>query len=367
MMNKKYILSTQVFFLFTVCLLSQLHADPENFAGSLAGDVTGKQKSTVVSLVGGVNAANVASGVNLANGATSSNIPNTLVKRNAFGNFAASTITANLNGNATTATTAGAAANFTGALSGDVVGTQENTVISTIAGTNATTIASGATAANAATHANVANSIVKRDANGNFLVNGVGLNEIVPFGSDTILINGDLALAPESVLYVDHIAGKASAAVHNMTVVDLTVLGNIDNPSDRRLKTDVTALDIERCLAAIKKITPREFSYDPAVRKAMNDDGGRHLGFIAQELAKIDSRFVHVVSGKQKIGDLTVEDLVLIRNELFIPLLVGALKAEMVEIQNLKDRVQELELRNARKKGVDELVDLEEIAKALEQ
>jgi len=73
--------------------------------------VTGTQGATVVSSVGGLNAANVASGANAANTATSANTAGAIVTRNASGNFSAGTITANLAGNASTATTA---ANVTG-------------------------------------------------------------------------------------------------------------------------------------------------------------------------------------------------------------------------------------------------------------
>jgi formylglycine-generating enzyme required for sulfatase activity len=65
-----------------------------SFTGSLAGDVTGTQSTTVVASVGGVAAANVAAGANLANAATSANTPNTLVKRDAIGNVSAGTVTA---------------------------------------------------------------------------------------------------------------------------------------------------------------------------------------------------------------------------------------------------------------------------------
>jgi hypothetical protein len=65
-----------------------------NFSGTLAGDVTGTQGATVVSLVGGLSASNIANGVTAANNATNSNTANTIVKRDASGNFAAGTITA---------------------------------------------------------------------------------------------------------------------------------------------------------------------------------------------------------------------------------------------------------------------------------
>jgi hypothetical protein len=71
-----------------------------NFSGSLAGDVTGTQSATVVSFVGGVTSANVATGATLANAATNLNTFSTIVKRDGTGNFNATTITANLTGNA---------------------------------------------------------------------------------------------------------------------------------------------------------------------------------------------------------------------------------------------------------------------------
>jgi len=139
-----------------------------NFSGSLSGNVTGTQGATVVSTVGGQTAANVATATIAANAATNLNTASTIVKRDASGNFSAGTITANLNGNATTATTATTATNFTGSLSGDVTGTQGATVVSTVGGQTAANVATATIAANAATNLNTASTIVRRDASGNF-------------------------------------------------------------------------------------------------------------------------------------------------------------------------------------------------------
>ncbi|MGZ3771816.1 MAG: beta strand repeat-containing protein [Bdellovibrio sp.] len=98
------------------------------FAGNLVGDVTGTQAATVVSQVGGVTAADVASGASLANASSTTNVANTIVKRDALGNFTAGTITANLTGNADTAT------NFLGSLAGDVSGPQGTTSVDKIKG-----------------------------------------------------------------------------------------------------------------------------------------------------------------------------------------------------------------------------------------
>lgn len=88
-------------------------ATAADFSGSLAGDVTGTQGATVVSTVGGQSAAGVASGASAANAATNGNTADTIVKRDASGNFSAGTITASLDGNASTATTASTAATAT--------------------------------------------------------------------------------------------------------------------------------------------------------------------------------------------------------------------------------------------------------------
>ena len=73
---------------------------------------------------------------------TSANTNNAAVVRDASGNFSANTITANLSGNATTATTATNAGSFTGTLAGDVTGTQGATVVSLVGGQTAANVAS---------------------------------------------------------------------------------------------------------------------------------------------------------------------------------------------------------------------------------
>lgn len=98
------------------------------FAGTLAGDVSGTQGATVVDQVGGVTAGNIASGANAANAASVTNVAETIVKRDAIGDFTGGTITANLSGNASTAT------NFLGSLGGDVSGTQGATSVDQIKG-----------------------------------------------------------------------------------------------------------------------------------------------------------------------------------------------------------------------------------------
>jgi trimeric autotransporter adhesin len=99
---------------------------------------------------------------------SSANNANYIVTRDGSGNFSAGTITADLNGNATTATTATTATNFSGSLSGDVTGTQSATVVSFVGGQTAANVAAATVLANAATSANTFGTIVRRDASGNF-------------------------------------------------------------------------------------------------------------------------------------------------------------------------------------------------------
>lgn len=153
---------------FTGNVTGNVSGSAASFTGSLTGDVTGTQSTTVVSTVGGISAANIAAGTTLANNASAASDPSTLVRRDASGNFSAGIISAALNGNAATATTAGSAAGFTGSLVGDVTGTQGATVVASVGTSTASNIHAAELAANAATSANTPGTILKRDTNGDF-------------------------------------------------------------------------------------------------------------------------------------------------------------------------------------------------------
>jgi hypothetical protein len=108
----------------------------------------------------------------------STNTVSTLVQRDASGNFAAGTITANLTGNVS-----GSAASFTGSLSGEVTGTQSATIVASgvidndnisasaaIVDTKLATISTAGKVANSATTATTSatpSTIVLRDGSGN--------------------------------------------------------------------------------------------------------------------------------------------------------------------------------------------------------
>ena len=114
--------------------------------------------------------------------------------------------------------------NFTGALAGDVTGTQGATVVGTVGGVSAANVASGATAANAATTANTASTIVKRDGNGNIVV-----------GTITGALNGNATTAT-----------SASSATTATTATSATTANNFSGS----LAGDVTGTQGATVIAA---------------------------------------------------------------------------------------------------------------------
>jgi hypothetical protein len=107
---------------------------------------------------------------NTATTATSANTVDAIVRRDASGDFIANEITADLLGNATTATTA---TSFSGNLAGDVTGPQGTTVVASVGGSTAANVNAATVLANAATDANTFSAIVRRDASGDFIANEI--------------------------------------------------------------------------------------------------------------------------------------------------------------------------------------------------
>src|SRR5579863_7833495 len=142
-----------------------------NFSGSLSGDVTGTQGATVVSLVGGQSAANVAAATVLANAATSANTASSIVKRTASGGFSAGaiSITDTVISNSATITpfnTAGVVHNdATGLLSSSLIVNADITN-ATISNAKLATISSS----------DIPGDIVVRDGSGNFAAGTITAN-----------------------------------------------------------------------------------------------------------------------------------------------------------------------------------------------
>lgn len=99
---------------------------------------------------------------------------------------AANATTANTAATATSATTAN---NFSGALGGDVTGTQGATTVAMVGGQTAANVASGVAAANDATSANTASAIVKRDGSGNFAAGAITATSVSGDGAGLTTLN----------------------------------------------------------------------------------------------------------------------------------------------------------------------------------
>jgi hypothetical protein len=276
-----------------------------DFSGSLVGDVIGTQGATAIASGVIVNAdinatagivdtklATIATSGKVSNSATTATALNTasaIVARNASGNFAAGTITANLTGNvtgnvtgnltgnadtatsatsATSATTATTATNFSGSLTGDVTGTQGATVLANSVVTNAkisnsagivdtklATIATAGKVSNSATTAtalNTASAIVARDGSGNFVAGTITANLIgnvtgnVTGNADTVTTNANLTGDVTSVGNATAIASgvivnadiNATAGIVDTKLAQITTSGKVANSA-----TTATALN----------------------------------------------------------------------------------------------------------------------------
>jgi hypothetical protein len=189
-----------------------------------------------------LNGSNVSSGTvaNARTTAASANGASTIVTRDATGNFAANTITANLTGtasSATSATSATTATNIAGGAAGGIpyqTGAGATSILAAgtgvlvggttpaystapiLTGTNFTSIPNGATTA---TSANTASAIVLRDAGGNFTA-----------GTITATLNGSATSATSagSATTANTVTQAAQANITSVgTLTSLTSSGNI--------------------------------------------------------------------------------------------------------------------------------------------
>jgi hypothetical protein len=185
--------------------------------------------------------------LNAATTANPANLANAIVSRDSLGNFAASTITANLNGNATsatTATTSSTTTDFTGSLSGDVTGTQTATVVSFVGGQAASLVASGVSLSNGSTSNNTANTIIRRNASGNFSAGAISITDavisnsikITPMTTAGILHNSSLGVLSSSLIVNADIA--TTAAIADSKLATITTAGKVANSA-----TTATALN----------------------------------------------------------------------------------------------------------------------------
>ena len=156
----------------------------------------------------GISITNGSGSINISCNATNLSSNDTIVKRDGSGNFTANIITANLNGNASSAT------NFSGSLSGDVSGTQSSTVVNTVGSSSASNIHNAELLANASTNLNTASTIVKRDGSGNFSCGIITGNLSGTSTNFSGSLSGDVS-GTQSSTVVNTVGGSSASNIHN--------------------------------------------------------------------------------------------------------------------------------------------------------
>jgi hypothetical protein len=119
------------------------------------------------------------------------------------------------------ANTANSATNFSGNLTGDVTGTQNATVVTSVGGQTSTSVAGAVQATTNATSVNTANTIVKRDANGRFAAAGI------TFGDGTTLTTANVGGGVNLLTSQNNWTGQNT---FNGISLNNTNLTNVANP-----------------------------------------------------------------------------------------------------------------------------------------
>ena len=120
------------------------------------------------------------------------------------------------------ALTADTATNFSGPLAGDVTGTQNATVVSSVGGRSATSVGMATDSANAATSVSTGGAIVRRDASGNFSAGTItaNLNGNASSANNATNFTGNLSgdvTGPQGATVVSSVGGKSAASVASAT------------------------------------------------------------------------------------------------------------------------------------------------------
>ena len=147
--------------------------------------------------------------------------------------------------------------------------------------------------------------------------------------------NGQCAVGRYNVESSSHllIVGKGTSssrsdAMYVTSTGSMTIAGTLTQNSDRRLKEHVAYLDEDAC-EFVRNIKPALFV----------KDGGKHLGFYAQDVEEADTWGTETVTAQHTDESLDFDPLTLDYSALIAPLTAYA--------QNLEKRVESLEARLA--------------------
>jgi len=105
------------------------------------------------------------------------------------------------------------------------------------------------------------------------------------------------------------------------------------NRSDARLKDNIINADIERCLADIKRLPVKRFSYKPFVRSTRDRTV---TGFVAAEFARVFPK--SIVRDRYQRGNHVIEDCLSTDTSQLVPTLVAAVQALSAQVEALRAR-----------------------------
>lgn len=114
---------------------------------------------------------------------------------------------------------------------------------------------------------------------------------------------------------------------------DLVVMGTITNPSDIKLKENISDLTNDFC-DNILKITPKKYNF-------INDKKKEHYGIIAQELESIFPKLV--INSEIDILNNDADEIKTVNYLELIPIMIAKMKIMQNEIDELKIRLDKIE------------------------
>jgi hypothetical protein len=147
-----------------------------------------------------------------------------------------------------------------------------------------------------------------------------------------------------------HMDAPSDALVLTSAQIQSSVANSISYTSDRRLKTNIRAVDTRECLEKVKQLRVREYEWHQSRVIAAHQEGTQR-GFIAQEVEEAVPAAVSTSEGKETIKgkggeEMEVEQVKRLSNGPLLVEMVGAVQELEAQITELKQTNEELKQTN---------------------
>jgi hypothetical protein len=143
---------------------------------------------------------------------------------------------------------------------------------------------------------------------------------------------------------------------------DLTVTGTVTSSSDRRLK--VNAQPMQDALSKLMELKPQSYQYRTNEYPTMNLAEGTQFGFIAQELQEVYPTLVKEVSTYTNKDKSTKFDFLSVNYTGLIPVMVSAIQQQQTTIENMTERLDQIEELLKKKVSSDRSAELNTVGNA---